>query len=486
VVIPLRGDARTVGMIRLDRSSPPLLALDRERDFLEALSTIVSNALDAWRHEVEQQALEEVDALFSCKSLDEVFARAPKIIKERLNAAAVMIAARSDRVNGAFTLVAAAGLDHARLANAYDGGAGQPADSARKAAFIRHDDVVRHRGDFVAVQLTAIERALRQPVRSWLAMVIGSDGGQDGLIEVVNSRSGWFSAQDERIGRTIASRLGAIVEKFSSIKRTQEAKDAADRSLAAATLAKQAAEEIARRRQDDLMVMTHQLQAPLASIVGGITGLKRFFARLGRADAIERLEQVHALIEDGLALCYGTFTTLATEAGSGASFAEDEINALEELRKLCHRLQRTNARNDLSFEFSADVRFPLIRVDRNVFTSVFYSLIHNAMKYADPQSYVRLECSFERSTGRAALKVKSYGEPIHTDEREAIFMKYCRGKVIERTGRHHSGVGLGLWVARQLLVAVGGAISVELSPADPRLTIFIVYLPSNGAQAQIA
>ena len=202
---------------------------------------------------------------------------------------------------------------------------------------------------------------------------------------------------------------------------------------------------------------------------------------MGRTDAVERLEQVHALIDDGLALCYGTFTTLAQQAGRDASFGEDQMNALDELRKLCMRLQRTNARNDLTFEFSADARFPMITVDRNVFTSVFYSLIHNAMKYADPHSYVKLECSFERSTGRAALKVKSYGEPIHLDEREGIFMKYQRGKVIERTGRHHSGVGLGLWVARELLAAVGGEINVELSMADPRLSIFVVHLPSNGA-----
>jgi K+-sensing histidine kinase KdpD len=140
----------------------------------------------------------------------------------------------------------------------------------------------------------------------------------------------------------------------------------------------------------------------------------------------------------------------------------------------------------LQFEFSADPKFPLLRVDRNVFTSVFYSLIHNAMKYADPHSYVKLEASFERGSGRPALKVKSYGEPISPDERDMIFTKYRRGKVIEQTGRHHSGVGLGLWVAKELLAAVGGEISVELSPSDPRLSVFVVYLPSAVESVAVA
>ena len=118
-------------------------------------------------------------------------------------------------------------------------------------------------------------------------------------------------------------------------------------------------------------------------------------------------------------------------------------------------------------------------MDGRVFTSVFYSLIHNAMKYAAPYTHVTLECSFERLTGTAALKVKSFGEPILPVEKELIFDKYKRGKVMEETGRHHSGVGLGLWVARELMKAVGGDITLELSPNDPALSVFIVLVPQS-------
>src|SRR5262249_1725274 len=118
--------------------------------------------------------------------------------------------------------------------------------------------------------------------------------------------------------------------------------------------------------------------------------------------------------------------------------------------------------------------FPTLHMDRNVFTSVFYSLIHNAMKYSEPGSRVYLLCTFERSTGEAALKVKSVGEAIDPSEKELIFEKYRRGRVIENAGRHHSGVGLGLWVARELMRAIGGDLSVELA-GD--VSVFIVHVP---------
>jgi len=144
------------------------------------------------------------------------------------------------------------------------------------------------------------------------------------------------------------------------------------------------------------------------------------------------------------------------------------------------RMQRTNARDDLRFEFHAEDDFPNIRIDRFVFTSVFYSLLHNAMKYADKNSRVELICGFENA--QAAMKLKSLGEPIDPDEKEEIFKMYKRGRVVTDTGRHHAGVGLGLWVARQLLKEVGGTIEVEV---HLRLSIFIVRCPvaTSGGQS---
>jgi len=113
--------------------------------------------------------------------------------------------------------------------------------------------------------------------------------------------------------------------------------------------------------------------------------------------------------------------------------------------------------------------------------SVMYCLIHNAMKYADADSTISLECGFEHATGEeAVLKVKSIGEPIDSSEREMIFHKFHRGRVVEATGRHHRGVGLGLWVARELMRSIGGDLTVELSVEHQRLSVFVVHFPRSG------
>jgi tetratricopeptide (TPR) repeat protein len=240
----------------------------------------------------------------------------------------------------------------------------------------------------------------------------------------------------------------------------------------------QRAEEVARKMQDDMMILTHQLQGPLYSAIGALSFIK---FKSEDASLKERLSYVESLLEDEVNVCFGVFTAFSVEQGRAASLAPETINASEELRSLVKRIQATNARQDLTFVYKVDADLPALRMDKSVFTSAFYSLIHNTMKYADAHSQVVLECLFERPAERFVLKVKSYGEPIGLSESEEIFGKFARGRNIQMTGRHHSGVGLGLWVARELMRSVGGDLSVELSAFDPRLSTFIVHVPKFGA-----
>jgi signal transduction histidine kinase len=222
------------------------------------------------------------------------------------------------------------------------------------------------------------------------------------------------------------------------------------------------------------MIITHQLQGPLSSLVGSLSYLQ---TKPLPSEIRTALEDIEALVEDSIAVCYGTFTTFALLDGRKMSFVNENINAPQELRRLCGRLQGTNSRSDLRFSYFDEPGFPMLKMDRNVFTSVVYSLIHNAMKYADEGSRVILECSIERRTGELALKVKSTGQEILSGETERIFDKFSRGKLTEKTGRRYSGVGLGLWIARQLMRAVGGDVFVEVSQNNPRFSVFVVRFP---------
>lgn len=487
--IPLHRNGRRVGILALygEENGPPLLVEDES--FLWFVGSIITNSMEQWEGRYQALPLKEMDDLFVCNSLDEVFPKAVRILKKYLEASGCMVIFRENPADLEMRVRAEDGLVRSIIRKIdYKVGVGQTGECAATRQPIRWDNVQNHLDVFDADGMTVLEKALHKKVVSWMAIPIG-DKHQDnyGVIKVVNStfRCSWFTEYDQTLGQDLARRLHIMIEKFLQINRiaeharaTEEAKEQAQENEREAHVARTQAEQLARQRQDDLTIITHQLQGPLSSVITAVTNIQRKLVDKELQD--NRLKYVYALVEDALALCFGTFSTFGREAGRDTYFGDSDIDAPTALKDLAERLQRTNGRqNNLTFKYSVDPGFPTLRMDGRVFTSVFYSLIHNAMKYAAPYTHVTLECSFERATGRAALKVKSLGEPILPTEKELIFGKYKRGKVMQETGRYHSGVGLGLWVARELMRAVGGEITLELSSNDPELSVFVVHVPRS-------
>jgi PAS domain S-box-containing protein len=107
---------------------------------------------------------------------------------------------------------------------------------------------------------------------------------------------------------------------------------------------------------------------------------------------------------------------------------------------------------------------------------VVSNLVSNALKHGARHGTVRL------STGGAGeevvLKVTNQGPPIPPALLAVLFEPFCRGPA-PPDGSHSRGLGLGLYIARQIVDAHGGQISVESTAADG--TTFTVRLPRATA-----
>lgn len=75
---------------------------------------------------------------------------------------------------------------------------------------------------------------------------------------------------------------------------------------------------------------------------------------------------------------------------------------------------------------------------------------------------------------RVRVVVRDYGAGIKADDRERIFRQFERG----RSERKGSGLGLGLFITEQIVVAHGGSIAVESSPGEG--AAFVITLPKTG------
>ena len=82
---------------------------------------------------------------------------------------------------------------------------------------------------------------------------------------------------------------------------------------------------------------------------------------------------------------------------------------------------------------------------------------------------MRIDVAAEGS--RARITVADHGIGIAAQDHGRIFERFERAA----SARHYSGLGLGLWIARQVLDALGGTIEVRSAPGSG--SAFIVELP---------
>ena len=103
-----------------------------------------------------------------------------------------------------------------------------------------------------------------------------------------------------------------------------------------------------------------------------------------------------------------------------------------------------------------------------------YNLVDNAVKYTPPGGSVVLSAALTDSFCR--VDVADTGPGIPESEQAAIFGRFARGAAARGT----EGLGIGLYLARQIAAGQGGYIRVKSAPGQG--SVFSLYLPRRGKE----
>jgi PAS domain S-box-containing protein len=127
------------------------------------------------------------------------------------------------------------------------------------------------------------------------------------------------------------------------------------------------------------------------------------------------------------------------------------------------------------FEVRASSELPEVDADPDRVAQVLDNLLTNALKYSDPGTPVVVEISPERDD--VSVAVTNQGQGIAPLELPFLFRRFHRTDEARRSGV--KGIGLGLYITRELVEAQGGHISVESTPGST--TTFRFTLPVHRA-----
>ena len=134
---------------------------------------------------------------------------------------------------------------------------------------------------------------------------------------------------------------------------------------------------------------------------------------------------------------------------------------------------RVTAPDTVEFQVEAANGVGPLRGDEDKLRQVLVNLIENAVKYSPDGGTVTVGLSAEN--GRARIEVRDLGLGIPESDHERVFEKFTR--LDPGLSRGVGGTGLGLYIARELVERMGGAIVVASALGTG--STFAVELPTS-------
>ncbi|HVE84971.1 MAG TPA: HAMP domain-containing sensor histidine kinase [Myxococcales bacterium] len=231
---------------------------------------------------------------------------------------------------------------------------------------------------------------------------------------------------------------------------------------AEAARARRELEEALAQRDEFLTVASHEMKTPVTSLAMQLKVLRRELrgTASARMDLIDR--QMSRII--GLISRLLDVSRLA-EGGLQLDLTEMDLSAAA--RDIAERLEPEMARERCALRVDAPEpvvgRWDPLRVEQ-----VVVNLCANAAKFA-PGTAVDLSVRAEGS--EAVLAVADRGVGIAAEDLDRIFGKYERAA----PSSDYGGLGLGLYVVREVVRAFGGRVEVQSAPGQG--STFTVRLP---------
>ena len=224
-------------------------------------------------------------------------------------------------------------------------------------------------------------------------------------------------------------------------------------------------ERIIDAREEILRIVAHDLRNPLNTISMATDLLledsKQDATKSAQMRIIKRSgERMNRLIHDLLSV-----TTI--EAGR-LSIAPKKISVNELLHEACELLEPIAREKSITLTVSAAADLPPVRADSSRVLQVFSNLVGNAVKFT--QSGGAITLSAAREEGKIQCAVADNGPGIPAAQIPRLFGKFWQAK--RGDGR---GVGLGLAIARGIVEAHGGTITVDSE--EGKGSVFSFALP---------
>ena len=224
------------------------------------------------------------------------------------------------------------------------------------------------------------------------------------------------------------------------------------------------------RKNDLIAYLAHDLKTPLTSVIGYISLLKE----APDMPVEQRAKYTNIALEKALRL-----ESLINEFFDITRYNLHEIMLEEETFDLGYMLMQMAdefypvlEQHGKTITIHADEDLP-IAADSAKLARVFNNILKNAVAYSYDNTEIDIHAQMQSNT--IHVSISNFGKTIPKQKLDMIFEKFYR--LDDARSSNTGGAGLGLAIAKEIVVAHGGTISVT---SEKQVTTFTVELPVHN------
>jgi PAS domain S-box-containing protein len=291
--------------------------------------------------------------------------------------------------------------------------------------------------------------------RAWAAVPLTSGNRTIGVITLGFPEARGFSEDDRRLMRALAQQSALALERAGLYEEEQRARKQAESAM--------------RLRDDFLAIAAHELKTPITSLVGFAQLLSHRMAKTGEVD-LPDLRRNLSTIDEQSARLARLVNNLFDVARIDTGELSIKPRPVDLAREVSATVASMRARaNNHSITISGPEELAA-QVDPQLFERLLTNLLDNAIRFSPEGGEIEVNISCP-SPDEVRLAVRDHGLGIPPEKRAYLFDRFQQAHAESYT----SGLGVGLYLSRQITHLHGGRIEAEF-PGDGG-TRFLVTLP---------
>lgn len=237
--------------------------------------------------------------------------------------------------------------------------------------------------------------------------------------------------------------------------------------------------EIDKMKTEFVSVASHQLRTPLTSMNWYMEMLLAGDAGEMNNAQLEYINEVYRGSKRMVKLVNELLNVSRLETGR-LKIAPEPVDLVQFIQEIIAEAEKLPKAANVDIIFEKPDKIEKVMVDPSLFRQVVHNFVTNAIRYSPVDKRTSVEVKLEVAGDSYQISVRDHGIGIPKEAQKRIFEKFFRAD--NAVGASAEGSGLGLYIAKMVMDAVGGKIWFESE--EGKGTTFFASFPVSGMKSK--